>query len=76
MPWTCWHTPLGPLSAVPQSKLDQLLGFGLAGAVQEQGDSGKILVEKFLALTHKGPRGDTPLAPLPILLALVSGPHA
>jgi hypothetical protein len=46
MSWTWWHTPLGPLSAVPQAKLDQRLGFGLAGAVQDQGDTGKIFCRK------------------------------
>ena len=36
----------------------------------------RILVEKFVALTHIGPRANTPLAPLAILLVLVPGPSA
>ena len=41
--------------------LDELLGCGLAGEVNNQGDSGNILVGKIVALTHMGPNGKSPL---------------
>ena len=68
---------LEPLIAAPAGRR---WGYGRVSTeqqteAQQRVTPARLLVGKFVALTHMTPRGDTPLAPLPILLVLVPGPQ-